>query len=208
MLQLGLAPVRRWQSKLRDRHQCEKPSRQEPRHPEQDVRHASTAPIGGPIKRGNAKNQAACNIDDKPSIILIRALSIIVTALTASSATYPVTWPAIGNECTALRLRLKIDSGIESGTEWGANCAIYPLFSWEFLQTNRTENPGVVSSILTLPIVSLQRKFLPIADLANLPDAGQRGQSTQRKRVVCRIWSFGDVRTLAAHTFLPSSQIF
>src|SRR5271166_6389160 len=35
------------------------------------------------------------------------------------------------------------------------------------LVEHRTENPGVVSSILTLPIA---RKDLPIAKLANLPD--------------------------------------
>ena len=80
---------------------------------------------------------------------------------TASTATALVTWPAIGNACTALRLRLTVDSGTESGTEWGANCAIYPLFSWEFSQANRTENPGVVSSILTLPIWNAGERTSP-----------------------------------------------
>ena len=86
MLQLGLAPVAMSQLKLRDRHQFEKPSRQKPRHLGLDVGHGSTEPIGAPFSsRRDARNQAACNIDDKPSIILIRALSIIVTTLTAAT---------------------------------------------------------------------------------------------------------------------------
>jgi hypothetical protein len=36
------------QAKLRDRHQCEKPSRQEPRNLRQEVRQGLTAPIGVP----------------------------------------------------------------------------------------------------------------------------------------------------------------
>ena len=68
------------------------------------------------------------------------------------------------------------------------------------LVEHRTENPGVVSSILTLPI---RRKDLPIAEFANLSDTGQSGQQTPRKPVVYRIWEVGPVsaRTLRTPSY-------
>ena len=55
--------------------------------------------------RRNARNQAACNIDDKPSIILIRALSIIVTTLNTQFR-----WPSRKNRykrCPTLASHLR-----------------------------------------------------------------------------------------------------
>jgi hypothetical protein len=70
------------QAPLRDRHQCEIPSRQEPRNLGQDASPAATATTDGwSESRRNAITQAARRTRGKPSISLIRGALIIVITL-------------------------------------------------------------------------------------------------------------------------------
>jgi hypothetical protein len=70
------------ESTLRDWHQCEKPSRQEPRHPGQDVPRAPSLLTDSYSTSGrNAINQAARREGGEPSIILLGSAAIILISL-------------------------------------------------------------------------------------------------------------------------------